>query len=146
MPTTACVSWLKARQARETAKAAEGIEKRIASIQADAGLAVEAIGGINVIVKQISETQSSIATSVEEQTTATHEISSKIQEASLGNVEIADIVNSVAAQSRNTQLSALHISSASQQLRQLAVSLETLLAKFQPGTRDKVQLPLRKAA
>ncbi|NND90392.1 MAG: HAMP domain-containing protein [Granulosicoccus sp.] len=119
--------------AKETAKATEEIEQRIASIQSDAGLAVDAIGGINVIVKQISETQSSIATSVDEQTSATREISSQIQEASLGNVEISDVIMNVADQSKNTQSSAVDINTAAQQLRGLAVSMETLLAKFQPA-------------
>ncbi len=117
--------------AKETARATEEIEQRIASIQTDAGQAVGAIGDINVIVRQISETQGDIAESVEEQTSATREISRKIQEATMGNVEISDVVINVSDQSRAGQSTALEINTAAQQLRAMAVSLEDMLTRFQ---------------
>ena len=126
--------------AKETAKATEEIEQRIASIQTDAGLAVEAIGDISGIVRQISVTQSDIATSVDEQTSATREISIKIHEATQGNIEISDVIVNVADQSKNGQASAREIYEAAKQLRTLSASLESMLAKFQSG-ESKQTLP-----
>lgn len=117
--------------AKETAKATEEIEERIASIQTDTGLAVEAIGEINTIVREINETQSSIAIAVDEQKSTTQCISSQIQEASMGNVEISSVITSVAEQSKNTQQSAVDINAAAEELGGLAESLETLLRRFQ---------------
>ncbi len=117
--------------AKETAKATEEIEQRIASIQTDAGLAVEAIADISGIVRQISVTQSDIATSVDEQTSATREISIKVHEATQGNVEISDVIINVANQSKNGQATAKEIYAAARQLRSLSTSLESMLAKFQ---------------
>ena len=117
--------------AKETAKATEEIEQRIASIQTDAGLAVEAIADISGIVRQISVTQSDIATSVDEQTSATREISIKIHEATQGNVEISDVIINVANQSKNGQTTAREIYEAAKQLRTLSTSLESMLVKFQ---------------
>ena len=117
--------------AKETAKATEEIEQRIASIQTDAGLAVEAIGDISGIVRQISVTQSDIAASVDEQTSATREISIKIHDATQGNVEISDVIIKVADQSKNGQTTAREIYVAARQLRTLSTSLESMLAKFQ---------------
>ena len=117
--------------AKETAKATEEIEKRIASIQTDAGLAVVAIGDISGIVRQISVTQSDIAASVDEQTSATREISIKIHDATQGNIEISDVIIKVADQSKNGQTTAREIYVAARQLRTLSTSLESMLAKFQ---------------
>jgi methyl-accepting chemotaxis protein len=117
--------------AKETANATEEIEKRIASIQTGTGVAVNAIRDINTIVKQISETQNAIAESVEEQTATTHEISKTVNVASLANEEIGSVMEGVVEQSETTRLSAAEVEAAASRLGELAVSLETLVERYQ---------------
>lgn len=117
--------------AKETANATEEIEKRIASIQTGTGVAVDAIRDINTIVKQISETQNTIAVAVEEQTATTHEISKTVNVASLANEEIGSVMEGVVEQSETTRLSAAEVEAAASRLGELAVSLETLVERYQ---------------
>jgi len=117
--------------AKETATATEEIENRIASIQTDTGVAVQAIEGINKIVRQISETQEVIAISVEEQTTTTQEINETLVQASQANDEINSVMEGVVAQSESTRESAGNVEAAAGQLSDVARSLDSLLQKFQ---------------
>jgi methyl-accepting chemotaxis protein len=117
--------------AKETANATEEIERRIASIQTDTGIAVQAIDDINKIVRQISETQEVIANSVEEQTSTTQEINRTILETSEGNDEINNVMEGVVAQSESARDSAANVEAAAAQLSEVAQSLEELLQRFQ---------------
>lgn len=117
--------------AKETATATEEIENRIASIQTDTGAAVQAIEDINKIVRQISETQEIIAYSVDEQTTTTQEINKTLVEASQANEEINSAMEGVVAQSESTRESANDVEAAASRLGNIAISLDSLLLKFQ---------------
>ncbi|MFN8192797.1 MAG: methyl-accepting chemotaxis protein [Nocardioidaceae bacterium] len=59
--------------AQETAKATEDIGHRISAIQSDTENAVTAITEISAIIAQINDTQTTIASAVEEQTATTNE-------------------------------------------------------------------------
>lgn len=67
--------------AKGTAEATEEISRRIAAIQTDTTGAVSAIDQIGLVVSQINDIQSTIASAVEEQTATTTEIARSIQEA-----------------------------------------------------------------
>jgi len=117
--------------AKETAKATEEIEGRIASIQTDTGIAVQAITNINEIVEQISETQGVIAFSVEEQTTTTKEINSTIVATSQDNEEINSVMDDVVRKSETANQTAINVEASARQLGKMAESLDALLQKFE---------------
>ena len=75
--------------AQETARATADITRRIAAIQSDTERAVQAIGRITEIVDRISDTQTTIASAVEEQHATTSEISRAVSEAASGTQGIA---------------------------------------------------------
>jgi methyl-accepting chemotaxis protein len=64
--------------AQETAKATEDISRRVEQIQVDTEAAVAAISEISGIIARINDTQSTIASAVEEQTATTNEMSRNV--------------------------------------------------------------------
>ncbi|MFK7993654.1 MAG: methyl-accepting chemotaxis protein [Granulosicoccus sp.] len=120
--------------AKETARATEEIEQRIANIQSDTGTAVTSIADINAIVQQISEIQSAIASAVEAQKSTTTDMDSKIREATHGNSEIGDIIQVISTQSVESLKSSANVSQAAGQMDELAGKLNALMNRFkQPG-------------
>jgi len=120
--------------AKETARATEEIEQRIANIQSDTGTAVTSIADINAIVQQISEIQSAIAEAVEAQKMTTTDMNSKIREATRGNSEIGDIIQVISTQSTESLKSSANVSQAAEQMDELASKLNALMNGFkQPG-------------
>ncbi len=114
--------------AQETAKATEEVARRVAAIQDDTGGAVDAIGQISEIVKQISDFQMTIASAVEEQTATTNEMRRGVAEAALGSSSIAGNISSVAEAS----------SSAAEVLDQIGASVNEL-AELSATLRSKVE-------
>ena len=125
--------------AKETAKATEEIEQRIASIQTDTSTAVHAIGDINTIVKQISDIQSTIASAVEEQTATTAEINQTITSAAQGNSEINTIISNISQQTQRNQDSAQNVKTSAKQLDDMACALQALVAVFQRDATPMAQ-------
>lgn len=116
--------------AKETARATEEIEQRIANIQSDTDTAVTSIADINTIVQQISEIQSSIASAVEAQKVTTSGMDSKIMEATRGNSEIGDIIQVISVQSNESLKSSANVSQAAEQMDELASKLTELMNRF----------------
>lgn len=116
--------------AKETARATEEIEQRIANIQSDTGTAVTSIADINAIVQQISEIQSAIAIAVEAQKVTTSAMDSKINEATRGNSEIGDIIQVISIQSNESLKSSANVSQAALQMDELASKLNELMNRF----------------
>ncbi|MGW6132144.1 methyl-accepting chemotaxis protein [Cellulomonas sp. NPDC055163] len=83
--------------ARETARATEDIARRVDAIQLDTTGAVAAIEQITHIIGSINDYQLTIASSVEEQTATTTEMSRGVQEAAAGSGEIAANITGVAS-------------------------------------------------
>ncbi|WP_034634116.1 methyl-accepting chemotaxis protein [Cellulomonas cellasea] len=83
--------------ARETARATEDIARRVDAIQLDTTGAVAAIEQITHIIESINDYQLTIASSVEEQTATTTEMSRGVQEAAAGSGEIAANITGVAS-------------------------------------------------
>ncbi len=88
--------------AQETAQATEDIARRVQTIQADTGGAVEAIGQIAAIITAINDHQLTIASAVEEQTATTNEMSRNISEAASGSSEIAANISGVSGSAEST--------------------------------------------
>ncbi|MGY1624592.1 methyl-accepting chemotaxis protein [Geodermatophilus sp. SYSU D00965] len=110
--------------AQETAKATEDVSQRIQAIQADSGAAARAIARIGETVGQINALQTTIATTVEEQTAAAAEIDRSIGVAAQGSQDIARGAEAVAGAS---ELSAGRI----EESRVLAERLATEAAELQ---------------
>ena len=70
--------------ARKTARSSEKIGRNIATIQSDAQEAVDAIGEITSIIRQINDIQTVVAAAVEEQAATTSEIGRSVGEAAVG--------------------------------------------------------------
>ncbi len=82
--------------AQETASATEDISRRVEQIQVDTQAAVAAIAEITSIIAAINDTQSTIASAVEQQTATTNEMGRSAGDAANGSTEIAGGVASIA--------------------------------------------------
>jgi methyl-accepting chemotaxis protein len=116
--------------AQETARATEDISRRIEAIQTDTGAAVEAISEISTIIAQISDTQTTIASAVEEQTATTNEMSRNVTEAATGSTDIAHTITGVAHAVAETTTAAASTSQAAEDLAGMATDMQTLVNRF----------------
>ncbi|MBO3141277.1 hypothetical protein GZ176_03080 [Dermatophilus congolensis] len=82
--------------ASQSAAASDDISERILGIQGDAEATSAALTSIGEIIARINETQSTIASAVEEQTATTTEMRRSVQEAATGASGIAQTVSQVA--------------------------------------------------
>lgn len=116
--------------AKDTARATEEIESRIASIQTDTKTAVTDIDKISEIVRAISDSQSSIAAAVEQQKATSNELQRTLECSSQDNSSITSDIESVAEQSRQTQSSANAINDSAEKLSDHASVLQNLLQHY----------------
>ncbi len=117
--------------AKETAKATQDIEQKIASIQTDTHSAVQAINSIGEIINRISDIQTTIAGAVEEQTATTNEISRTMAEAAQGGVEISQYTIQLTHDAQGTLSKTKEAQAAGEELAQLSAELEQLVSRFQ---------------
>ncbi|NAZ85815.1 methyl-accepting chemotaxis protein [Kineococcus indalonis] len=116
--------------AQQTAQATEDIGRRVATIQADTGGAVRAIGDITRIVGTISDYQGTIASAVEEQTATTSAMSGSVGEAATGAAGIAGSIGGVAAATRATSASLAEGEAAVRELASTSARLQQLVGRF----------------
>ena len=116
--------------ARETSKATEDIGRRIEAIQVDTRAAVDAISQISAIIEQINDTQSTIASAVEEQTATTNEMSRSVTDAASGSTDIASNIIAVARSADDTTAAANSTSEAAAELARMAGDLQQLVGQF----------------
>ncbi len=116
--------------AKETAKATEDISRKIEAIQTDTNGAVTAIGEISGIINRINDLQTSIASSVEEQTATTNEITRSITEAARGSGEIAENISEVAATAEASTSGAADTKTSADELSRMANALQDLTSRF----------------
>jgi len=116
--------------AKQTAKATEEISSKIKTIQNDTQGAVDAIKEISAIIGQINKIQTVIASSVEEQSATTNEISKNVNEAATGANEIAKNIVSVSQAARGTTQGAGQTATAAQELARLAADLRKVVDNF----------------
>ncbi len=117
--------------ASETSKATEDIGARIQTIQHDTQAAVAAIMEIAQIIEQINDTQSTIASAVEEQTATTNEMSRSVTEAATASTGIAQTITDVARTASETPESASDTAEAADDLARMAADLQELVGQFQ---------------
>jgi methyl-accepting chemotaxis protein len=116
--------------AKETAKATEDISRKIEAIQTDTKAAVEAIGTISGVIKQINDISSTIATAVEEQNATTNEMARNVSDAAHGSGEIASNIAGVAQAAESTSRGATDAQKAVQQLVETSGQLRNLVERF----------------
>ncbi|WP_338025555.1 methyl-accepting chemotaxis protein [Actinoplanes awajinensis] len=116
--------------AQETARATEDISRRVQAIQADTTGAVAAIDEISVVIEQISEFQTTIASAVEEQTATTAEMNRSVSEAAGGAGEIAQNITGVAEAARMTSHGVNETQQATTELARMSTDLSALVATF----------------
>lgn len=117
--------------AKESAKAADDINKKVVAIQDNSTSTVDAISKITDIVQQISELQVSIAGAVEEQTATSAELERGITEVATASNEISSSINDVAEATKSVSEGASSSQRAAQELAELASSLQRLVQKFE---------------
>jgi methyl-accepting chemotaxis protein len=120
--------------ARGTAKATEDIGKKIEAIQHDTSGAVAAIGQISSIIWQVSELQSSIAASVEQQVATSAEIGRNVSEAARLSGEIAHNAATVASSAEAAAAGAADSQNAATELARLAAELVAPAPADRPST------------
>lgn len=116
--------------AKETAKATEDISRKIEAIQSDTQESVSAIMKISNIIKEINETQNTIASAVEQQSATTNEIGRSVSEAAKGATEISNNILSVAQAAKDTAEGSNNNQIAAQELSRMAVELQKIVSHF----------------
>ena len=116
--------------ATQTAKATEEIASQINSMRSVTGDAVEAIQGFGDTIGKIDEITVQVAAAVEEQGTATGEITRNVQEASKGTSEVSSNIAGVNDASAEAGKSSAQVLEAAQELSQQSETLKTEVDKF----------------
>jgi methyl-accepting chemotaxis protein len=116
--------------ASQTANATGEIAGQIGSIQEATNGAVKAIDGIAETIRKINEIASTISAAVEQQGSATGEISRNVQEAAKGTQQVDDNITQVSKGADETGAAAGEVLSAAQQMTQQSTSLKDEVEKF----------------
>jgi methyl-accepting chemotaxis protein len=122
--------------ARKTARSSEEIGKKVGSIQADTQHAVDAIGRITTIIREINHIQTIIAASVEEQAATTSEIGRSVTEAAAGTTDIARNITGVAETARGVTAGASETHRAAEDLSKISNDLLGLVGQFRLGSNE----------
>jgi len=132
--------------AKETAKATEDISRKIEAIQGDTKAAVEGIGTISGVIKQINDISSTIASAVEEQNATTNEMARNVSDAAHGSGEITSNIAGVAQAAESTSRGASDAQKAVQQLVETSSQLRHLVEQFKVDTNGHGRSHDRQAA
>lgn len=116
--------------AKETAKATEEIERKVATIQNDSESAVEAIGSIDKIIQEINNIQLTTSTAMEEQSTSTREIVKLVAETAQGSNDIAETITQALQGAESTLSFSNSAQKSTDDLSELAGGLRGLVDRF----------------
>jgi methyl-accepting chemotaxis protein len=116
---------------QETSKATGDIARRIEAIQTNTNAAVAAIGQISSIIAQINETQLTIASAVEEQSSTTDDISRSVRAAADGSARIAEGLGALTDAADTTTAEARTAANSAGDLSRTARDLNRLVEGFQ---------------
>lgn len=112
--------------AQETSVATDDIGRRVEAIQA----AVSAISEIAAIIAQINDSQTTIASAVEEQTATTNEMSRSVAVAAVTSERIAGDIEAVAGLSASSRQGAVETGAAVAALTSRAGQLQEVVGRF----------------
>jgi methyl-accepting chemotaxis protein len=116
--------------AQETAKATEDISHRVEQIQVDTEAAVAAIAEISGIIARINDTQSTIASAVEEQTATTNEMGRNVNEAATSSSQIATSIDAIAGGARSSRETVQAMGGALDELATMSGELKARVSAF----------------
>jgi methyl-accepting chemotaxis protein len=116
--------------ANQTAKATEDIAAQINAIQSATGGAVQAIGGIGGIIREMSDIATGIAAAIEEQSAATGEIARNVQQAAKGTEEVSSNIVLVTQTANETGSASTQVLGAAGELARQAESLRHRVEEF----------------
>lgn len=117
--------------AKQTAQATEDISQKIEAIQQGSKGAVEAIAEVGSIINQINDISNTIASSVEEQTATTNEISRNVSDAARGSAEIGENITGVATAAESATHGANDTLQAAKGLATMSAQLQEMVSRFQ---------------
>lgn len=121
--------------AEQTAKATGEISEQVNSMQTATGESVAAIKEIGDTITGLSEIASAIAASVEEQGTATQEISRNVQQAAHGTQQVSEGVSDVQRGASETGAASSEVLSAARSLAADSASLKQKVSAFMTTVR-----------
>jgi methyl-accepting chemotaxis protein len=121
--------------AGQTANATEEISAHIINMQRATGESVDAIRAIGTTIERISGITSSIAAAVGQQGTATQNIAAGVRAAASGTLDVADNVERVAGQARQTGTTSDQMLSSAQALSEVSVHLKQEVETFLESVR-----------
>jgi methyl-accepting chemotaxis protein len=116
--------------AAQTAKATEEIGTQIDGMQTATQASVAAIKGIGATIARISEISTVIASAVEEQGSATREISRNVQQAAVGTTQVASNIVDVNRGAGETGSASAQVLSSAQALSSDGSKLKVEVARF----------------
>lgn len=116
--------------AGQTAKATVEISQKISEIQHTTSRAVTAMETISGTIRNISTTSTAIASAVEQQHAATHEIVQAVTQASMGTSEVTANISGVAMAAEQTGAAATQVLGSSGELAEQAERLHFEMDRF----------------
>ncbi|WP_141397241.1 methyl-accepting chemotaxis protein [Mobilicoccus massiliensis] len=116
--------------AQETSKATEDIARRVEAIQLDTEAAVTAISQISVIIAQINDSQSTIASAVEEQTATTNEMGRSVSSAAGETDHLSQGVEQLAHACREVSVRSAASTDEAHRLQATARDLAAAVVRF----------------
>jgi methyl-accepting chemotaxis protein len=116
--------------AKETARATEDIGQKIDAIQADTRSAIDAMGQIGSVIRQIFDIQTSIASAVEQQSATTASIERNVGEAAMATGEIAQNITGVAQAAASTAHGSGNTQQAAVGLSRMSSDLQAVVSQF----------------
>jgi methyl-accepting chemotaxis protein len=116
--------------ANQTAKATGDIAAQVSAIQGATEESVGAIKNIGVTIRRVSEIATAIASAVEEQGTATQEISRNVQQAASGTSEVSSNITGVTAAAGETGQAAGQVLTAAGEMARQTASLRDEVERF----------------
>lgn len=127
--------------AEQTAGATDQISERIETIRADARAAVAAVLEVTEAIGEIDTLQSTIASSVEEQSMTTAEIGRNVHEAAIGASQISENIVGIAHAARDGAGAAGSTLAAVHELYRMAASLTAVVQTFTVDAPASVDAP-----
>ncbi|WP_068083121.1 methyl-accepting chemotaxis protein [Polycladidibacter stylochi] len=121
--------------ASQTAKATTEISEQIMEVQGASKQAVVAIDAITQSIGDVSNYAANMATAMSQQGAATSEISQNVQLAAVGTQNVADNIERVSNQVRETRSSASFVLDASHSLSEQAINLRDTVHSFMASVR-----------
>lgn len=121
--------------AGQTSRATDQIARRIATVQAQTGSAVEAIRSIGERVRSMNEIAAAIAAAVEQQSAATAEISRNVTEAAAGTRAVSRTIADVTNEAGRANGASVEVLQAAQSLSDEAGVLRGEVQGFLKGVR-----------